>query len=150
MVGDMDSHEAALLLLAKMALADGESDDEERQYLGSLVPDRDELDALLERAKEFELRALVSPMTHYPDRFVVAMRLAVMATINLDLDKRERALFDEVVELMELTDEDHRLIKEEAASLATDEVREKIHPRVAELRAESSLSPGKSAVWPWP
>lgn len=134
----MDSYEAGALVLARMAWADGEIADSEREYLASVLPAGSDVDGLLERAREHELLQLVSAVTHYPDRFVIVLRAAFMATMNLDLDPRERQLFEDLVGMMELLPEDRDLIRQEAADLATGD-RTALHPRIAELQAESSF-----------
>lgn len=143
----MEVHEAATLLLAKMALADDHVADVERGYLGSMLPDGADVDALVERARSLELPAITEAVSDYADRFVVAMRVAVMATLNLDLDVREYALFEQIVQQLRLLPEDCLIIREEAAARASlDDVA--AHPRIQELRALSALSSGASAIWP--
>ncbi|MCX4244981.1 hypothetical protein [Paraliomyxa miuraensis] len=99
-----------------------------------------DVESVLRRARDHELPALALAVTHYPDRFVIVLRAAFMATVNFELDPREQQLFEDLVELMALTREDRELIREEASKLAVGEPGP-VHPRVALMQRESSLSP---------
>lgn len=125
--------------MARMALADGTVSEVERQFLLPLLGPDDDLDALLELARQSSLAQLVEPVERYADRFFIALRAASMAHIDLELDAREEALYERLVTLLEISPEDREVIARSVASLSADEP-ETPEARVEELYALSSFA----------
>ena len=137
----MNSSEAVLLVIAKTALSDGQIDESEQEFLTELcdvLGAEFDADALLEKAKQSELETLVKAIESYPDRFFVALRAYMMAHIDFDFDAAEEAFFAKLIDSLEITDEDLRLI--ENTESAIGEVDESTpSDRIMELYQQSSF-----------
>lgn len=133
--------EAALLVLAKMSLSDGEVTAEERGYLQDLLGEdpHQNLEALLAQAQSSPLSELSAAVTHYPDRFFIALRAYAMAHVDAHYDLAEAALFEELVALLQITAEDVALIA--ATESVVDEAMDETYPpRLTELFEQSSFA----------
>lgn len=134
----MNARLATLTVLAKMALSDGKVTAEERAFLEELVDETETVDELLERSRNRPLADLLEPLENYADRFFVAMRAANMARLDANLDAREEALYDELVEVLAITVDDRALITRTVESLHADPP-SPVEPRVEELFCQSSF-----------
>lgn len=135
----MDEKTAALSIMAKMALCDGNVDAAERSMIADLVGEDAEVDAVLEIAKATPLEELVATVESYADRFFVALRAYFVAHADDDFDVKEQALFARIVENMKLTDEDLELIRRTEAAMHSDEAPAP-DPRFEELYKQSSFA----------
>lgn len=135
----MDEKTAALSIMAKMALCDGNVDAAERSMLADLVGGDAEVDAVLEIAKTTTLEELVAKVESYADRFFVALRAYFVAHADDDFDVKEQALFARIVEHMKLTDGDLELIRSTEAAMRSAEAPAP-DPRFEELYKQSSFA----------
>jgi tellurite resistance protein len=131
------TRQALILVMAKMALADGKISDEEHGFLDSMLAPGESLEALLATAKASTLHDLVAPIEHYADRFFVALRAACIAHIDVDFDAQEETVFAALIEELGITEDDRRLIMEGVRNLDNpDAVPD---PRIEKLFNESSF-----------
>ena len=135
----MSARRAAVLVMAKMALADGEVADAEREFLSPLLDESDSLEALLKEAEGKKLVDLVSPIDAYADRFFIALRARSMAAIDAEFDAREEALYERLVRALEITADDRQLIERQVDALDSIEPIPP-DPRLEELFKQSSFS----------
>jgi len=113
-----DPRRASLLVMAKMALADGQVTPEEKGMFSSLAG-AERVDALLDEARQGTLDELVGRVAKYEDRFFIALRSYMMAHVDGDFDVKEEKLYERLVEKLGVTDADRKLIrKTEAAQRA--------------------------------
>jgi thioredoxin-like negative regulator of GroEL len=135
--GGMNSKHNLVVILAKMALADGTVSEEEEFFLQQQSGES-EIEGLLQKARETELVDLVQGIDHYPDKFFVAFRAASLALIDDDYDIAEQQLFQRLSKLLGLDDSDQTLIQEIVDKLRIDPDLEPPQ-RVQELFAQSSF-----------
>lgn len=126
----MDTKRAVGLVMAKMALADGEVSDEERGFLAPVLPPGESIDELLQQAKAMTVEDLVREVDSYADKFFIAMRAAAMARIDMDFDAREEAMLSKLLSLFQLSEDDTSLLHR------TIEDMEKAHPVPPDPRVE--------------
>lgn len=135
----MDAKTAALSIMAKMALCDGNVDDAERSMIADLVGSDEGVDRILATAKEAKLEELVDALDAYPDRFYVALRAYFVAHADDDFDVKEQAFFATIVDMMKLEEADLELIRETEQAMRSDAAAEPA-PRFQELFEQSSFS----------
>ncbi|MEM9188354.1 MAG: hypothetical protein AAGF12_04225 [Myxococcota bacterium] len=135
----MGARKATLLVMAKMALSDGVVAEEERSFLEPLLQGDETVDKLLAEAKDKKLEELVGTIENYADRFFIALRAASMASIDADLDAREEALYEKLVAVLEIPQDDQAVIKRSVAALDAIEAPPP-EPRVEQLYRESSFA----------
>lgn len=147
----MTSQESALLIIAKLALADGRIDEAEREFLTLLLeqsPSELRIDDLLKAAPKAELAELVGKVEKYEDRFFIALRAYLMAHVDWEYDRQEESLYGSLVKLLAIEAEDLELIKQTEIDLRSPEPKEPA-PRVQELYERSSFfrpeGPGPAA-----
>lgn len=109
----MTHAKAALLILTRMALSDGqlveeelESIEEMKTFLGLT----DKQEDIVEEARGTTVEDLVQFLPKYEDRFFIAMRSYSMAMIDENFDHQEEALFDKMIALLEISDKHKNLI----------------------------------------
>jgi uncharacterized tellurite resistance protein B-like protein len=137
----MTPRQVAALLLAKMALADEIIDPSERAFLQDMLHEGAEfasVDALLASARENSLESLVERLELYPDRFLIALRVFLMARIDQHLDAREEALFQKLLTLLHLTADDRLVIERTDLDARSGQLTE-ASPRVEEMFLASSF-----------
>ena len=134
----MGARKATLLVMAKMALSDGEVAQEERGFLQEMLQPGETVDALLAEAKGRSMKELVAPIDRYADRFFVALRAYAMSTIDMELVAREEAAFERLVTELAIKPSDCELIKRVVAEAESEEP-EAPDPRVEELFQASSF-----------
>ncbi|MBM83078.1 MAG: hypothetical protein CMJ78_21160 [Planctomycetaceae bacterium] len=136
----MDSREAVLLVIAKTALSDGNVDESEREFLAEMGAafGNSDVDGMLETAKSSELQTLVASLDSYADRFFVALRAFMMAHVDFEFDAQEEAFFEKLVDSLEITDDDLKLI-ESTESAFGDEQEAASPDRIIELYQQSSF-----------
>ena len=117
----MDEKTAALSIMAKMALCDGNVDAAERSMLADLIGDDAKVDAVLTTARNTTLEDLVAELDSYADRFFVALRAYFVAHADDKFDVKEQKLFTRIVEQMKLKDEDLALIRKTEEAMRSDE-----------------------------
>lgn len=142
----MTPQSAAWLLLAHMALADGEITEEERAMLSDVVAlggPWGDVDALLAEAGGTDVDTLLGAIDRYADGFFIATRVYLMARIDGEVDPAEQALYERLVGAFDLTEEDQALIAGLGAEMeAGPGLAGPGEPpaRVAALYAESSFA----------
>jgi tellurite resistance protein len=129
---------ALVLVMAKMALADGRISEEEQGFLTSMLEDEEQLDQLLETARNSSLKDLVAPIELYADRFFVALRAACIAHIDVEFDAREESVFADLIRELGITDSDRELIMQGVHSL--DDPQAVPNARIEKLFEESSFA----------
>ena len=137
----MQAKRAALGVMAKMALADGNVDDDERELLVDMAGGDGAalVDAAIADAKSQPLEQLAAAVGKYEDRFFVALRAYAVAHADRKFDVSEQHLFQRLAALFELTADDLRLIRRaEGNSHAIDP--KPLDPRVEELFRNSSFA----------
>jgi tellurite resistance protein len=137
--GVMDSKQVALLLLAKMALADGNIDQEEREMLLDIVQDPLVLNDLIAQAKSCHLDELIGQLDNYADKFFVALRAFMIAHVDEHFDVEEERLFRQLVSKLEITPEDIELI-ELVAEFSADPTKHALPTRLEQLYLQSSFA----------
>lgn len=135
----MDEKTAALSIMAKMALCDGNVDETERSMIADLLEQDAQVDEVIAIAKKTSLDELVGVVKSYADRFFVALRAYFVAHADDAFDVKEQALFERIVELMELTEEDLTLIRETEAAMRSGKQTAPA-PRFEELYKQSSFA----------
>lgn len=131
------TRQALILVMAKMALADGKISEEERGFLESMLEEGEDLQELLDQARQKTLSELVSPIELYADRFFIALRAACIAHIDVDFDAREESTFQDLVQTLGLTPSDRELILDGVHSL--DDPHAVPNPRIEQLFEQSSF-----------
>jgi hypothetical protein len=134
----MSNKHNLVVILAKMALADGSVSEEEEFFLQQQAGEP-EIAGLLEEARGAELVDLVQGIERYPDKFFVAFRAASLALIDDNFDVAEQQLFERLAKLLQLEPADQSLIQETVDKLRVDP---DLEPplRVQELFAQSSFA----------
>ncbi len=135
----MSARKAAVLVMAKMALADGSVAAEEREMLEPLLGEGDTLDSVLEAAGAKKLDELVAPVDAYADRFFIALRARSMAAVDEDFDASEEALYERLIGKLEISAADREVIERHVAQM------DSLDPtppdaRLEELYKQSSFS----------
>lgn len=108
----MSEQQALLLIMTKMALADGEIGAEEQAFLAEHLPAGQSLESLQAEAQQHGLAELTAQVQVYADRFFVALRAACMAHIDLQLDPQEAALYSDLLAQLALEPADQQLIQD--------------------------------------
>lgn len=127
-----------------MALADDVLDPAELDFLEQLLAGRPELgtiNELVEEARERSLKELAEGLDKYPDRFLVAFRVLLMASVDQHLDPREQALYQELVDLLKI-DKDDRLLLEKTEATARSGQLQEPDPRINQMYEQSSFFEG--------
>lgn len=132
------TRQALILVMAKMALADGKISEEERGFLESMLEEGESLPKLLDAAGRQTLAQLVAPIELYADRFFIALRAACIAHIDVDFDAQEEAAFQELIVTLGLSSDDSELILEGVHSL--DDLHATPNPRIEQLFEQSSFA----------
>lgn len=135
----MSAKRAISLVMAKMALADGEVVGEEREFLKPMLDSDESLDDMLAEARSKSLAELVAPVQTYADKFFIAMRAAAMSRIDADFDAREEALYERLLALLKLEQSDQELI-ERSLEAMDQVVPTEPEPRIEELYMQSSFA----------
>lgn len=135
----MSAKKTALLVMAKMALADGHLAGQEKDLLRPLLDDPEALDELLQEAQIVPLEGLLTRVDRYADRFFIALRAASMAQIDGHLAESEQAFYDNLLEHLKLREEDVKLIETSLQQLESIDPVEP-DPRIGELFEQSSFS----------
>jgi len=135
------ARKAALAVMAKMCLCDGQITAEEKALLLELLPEGDEaaLKTLLDSVQQRSIVALCQDIALYEDRFFIALRAYAMAHVDAHFDAGEAAAFAALVDSLGITDEDIELIRatEQATS---DVVASTLSQRLETLYAASSFA----------
>lgn len=134
----MNARKATLLVMARMALADGTVSEQEKTFLAPLLGPDDDLETLLAEARQKTMAELIAPVESYADRFFIALRAASMAQVDMELDAREEALYERLVTLLGIEESDREVI-ERSVQLFLAEAPEEPEARVEELYAQSSF-----------
>ena len=134
----MSARKTALLVMAKMALADGHVASQEKDLLRPLLDDPDSLDELFREAETAPLDGLLTQVDRYADRFFIALRAASMAQIDGHLAASEQAFYDSLLEQLKLRAEDVKLIETSLEQMDSLEPVEP-DPRIGELFEQSSF-----------
>lgn len=134
----MSNKDNLVMILAKMALADGTVSEEEEFFLQQ-QSGQGEIADLLQKARETELVDLVQGIELYADKFFVAFRAASLALIDDNYDITEQQLFQRLSKLLQLEAADQALIQETVDKLRLDP---DLDPpqRVQELFSQSSFA----------
>jgi uncharacterized membrane protein YukC len=132
------TRQSLILVMAKMALADGKISEEEHGFLDSLLEPEETMEELLATAKTSTLKDLVAPIELYADRFFIALRAACIAHIDVDFDAQEESVFSELVQELGITEDDRALIMEGVQNL--DNPSAVPNPRIEQLFEESSFT----------
>lgn len=135
----MSARKATLLVMARMALADGTVSEQEKSFLAPLLGPEDDVEELLAQARDKTLAELIAPVESYADRFFIALRAASMAHVDTDFDAREEALYERLVTLLGIEESDRAVI-DRSVELFVGEGPEEPEPRVEELYAQSSFA----------
>lgn len=135
----MKTKRAAALVMARMALADGQITEEERGFLEPVLPQGESVDEVLAEAKNHTMAELLAQVDNYADRFFIAMRAASMAYVDLEFDAKEEAALERLLGAVNLSDEDMTLLRETVDDMG------KADPsppgaRLAELFEQSSFA----------
>ena len=137
----MSHVDSALLVLAKLALADGKIDVSEESFLTVMMDESDnynDIDALIREANSKTLVDMVGQLEKYEDKFFVALRAYLMANVDLHYDATEEAMFNKLIGLLGITDEDRELIRATEAGLKEEEPQPPA-ARITELYQASSF-----------
>jgi hypothetical protein len=138
----MTPHEAILTLLMKLALRDGQITPVEQAYLERLAETwglMERFDALADNAPEFTLDTLLAAITHYPDRFWIAVRAHHLGLSDDEFAARELLLVNALVIRLGITPQDRMLIDLTHADMSMPQICA-LDPRLAELQAQSTLA----------
>lgn len=140
----MTPQKSAALILAKMALADDILDPAEVDFLEQLLaghPELGTINELVEEARDRSLKDLAEGLEKYPDRFLVAFRVLLMASVDQHLDPREQALYQDLISLLKITKSDSLLLEKTEASARAGQLQEP-DPRINKMFEESSFFEG--------
>lgn len=139
----MSTMNKALLVLAKLALADGKIEPNEREFLEEYVGQSaafETVDGLLEVAKGQSLEDMLSELDcSYEDKFFIALRAYLMAHVDHHYDVKEEALFNKLVDSLGILKSDRALIHEAELLVKAQEPRDP-PLRIQELYRKSSFS----------
>ncbi|MDF1662657.1 MAG: hypothetical protein P1V97_12850 [Planctomycetota bacterium] len=141
----MTPQKSAALILAKMALADDILDPAELDFLEQLLaghPELGTINELVEEARDRSLKDLAEGLEKYPDRFLVAFRVLLMASVDQHLDPREQALYQELITLLKITKSDSLLLEKTEASARAGQLQEP-DPRINQMYEDSSFFEGQ-------
>ena len=120
----MSHVDSALLVLAKLALADGKIDISEETFLTVMMDESEnyhDIEELIREAQSKTLIDMVDKLDKYEDKFFVALRAYLMANVDLHYDATEEAMFNRLVGLLGIHDDDRELIRATEASLKDEE-----------------------------
>lgn len=134
----MNGKQVAALVMAKMALSDGEITEEERGFLAPVLPAGTTVDEALAEAKNHTLKDLIGRVDNYADRFFIAMRAAAMAHIDMDFDAREEAALNRLLSAVNLNPEDTALLEQTLNDMDNAQPSAP-SPRLTELFEQSSF-----------
>lgn len=140
----MTPQKSAALILAKMALADDILDPAEVDFLEQLLtghPELGTINELVEDARSRSLKDLAEGLEKYSDRFLVAFRVLLMASVDQHLDPREQALYQELIALLKITKSDSLLLEKTEASARAGQLTEP-DPRINKMYEDSSFFEG--------
>lgn len=135
----MSAKKTALLVMAKMALADGHLAAEEKARLLPMVGDSEALDAIFQEAETAVLEELLAHVDRYADRFFIALQAASMAHVDGRVAVEELAFYESLLGQLQLRAEDVQLIETSVNQLDSIEPVEP-DPRIGELFEQSSFS----------
>ncbi|MEM7260422.1 MAG: hypothetical protein AAF488_00425 [Planctomycetota bacterium] len=134
----MDERAAAVAVMAKMALMDGEIGELERKLLEDLLGTGPVVDEVLTYARGLPLDALIQRVERYEDRFFMAYRAFTVAAADHGFDIAELGLFNRLVRQLDIPDEDRRLILDTYGRLHASPPQDP-DPRVMELYRASNF-----------
>ena len=129
---------AALLVMAKMALIDGNFSRIEEMFLAAMAGTTS-LDQLLEEARATSLEGLCAGVPRYEDRFFIAVQAYSMAHIDQCFDSEEKSLFSQLIKALCISSEDRELIEQIRSEAETAEAPTP-PPRFQELFSASSFA----------
>jgi len=129
---------AALVVMAKMVLIDGNMSRLEEMFLAATAKTTS-LEKLFDEAREHSLESLCARVERYEDRFFVALRAFSIAYIDRELGTREGHLFQEILDILGITPEDRLLIEQVRTDGESDSPAAH-HPRLQALYAASSFA----------
>jgi tellurite resistance protein len=135
----MNGKQVAALVMAKMALSDGQITEEERGFLEPVLPQGTSVDDVLTQAKGHTLKELIGQVENYADRFFIAMRAAAMAHIDMDFDSREEAALNRLLSAVDLNPGDTELLEKTLEDMEQAQPSAP-SPRLAELFEQSSFA----------
>ena len=135
----MNGKRIAALVMARMALSDGEVTEEERGFLAPVLPEGESIDEILEEAKSHTLKDLIGRVENYADRFFIAMRAAAMAHVDLEFDAAEEAALGRLVSAVNLSADDTALLEQTINDMENAQPSPP-SPRLAELFEQSSFA----------
>lgn len=134
----MTPKESALLVMAKMALADDHLAAEEIAWLQPLIDEGQSLESILQKARDSTLEELLAGVDRYADRFFIALQAATMAQVDRRLEEAETAFYESLLARLKLRPEDVQLIRISIEQLDETEPMEP-DPRIGELFELSSF-----------
>lgn len=120
----MSHVDSALLVLAKLALADGKIDVSEESFLTVMMDESEsyhDIDELIRDANSKTLVDMVGKLEKYEDKFFVALRAYLMANVDLHYDATEEEMFNRLIGLLGITDDDRELIRATEASIKEED-----------------------------
>ncbi|MDF1664723.1 MAG: hypothetical protein P1V97_23390 [Planctomycetota bacterium] len=120
----MSHVDSALLVLAKLALADGKIDVSEESFLTVMMDESENfhnIDELIREANSKTLAEMIERLEKYEDKFFVALRAYLMANVDLHYDATEEAMFNRLIGLLGITEDDRELIRATEASIKDEE-----------------------------
>lgn len=123
---------ATVAIMARLALVDGNVSDEEFDLLSEWVP-KEDLPELFRSVADKPITDLVRGIESYQDRFFIALRAYIIAHEDLDFDESEKAFYQELIDIMQISDDDQLLIKNTALGRGEPD------PRLETLYMDSSF-----------
>jgi tellurite resistance protein len=94
----IDTKRNAINLFCKLAQADGEIVDSERELLEECIQELNlelDFDALVAEATELSIKSLCAEINDLSDRFFIRVRCHMMVKIDGDVDTMEQAMLDQ-------------------------------------------------------
>ncbi len=128
--------------MAKMALADNVIDQSERDMLEQFCSASCSglgIDAALDQARTSKVDELAAHVTRYADRFFVALRAYMMATVDSEVHEAELKLYRHLLESFSIPRDDQELIRRTALDMHSTEPAEP-DPRIHDLFQKSSFA----------
>ena len=130
----MSAKRAICLIMAKMAMADGDVVGAEKDFLQPILDQGECVDRFMEEARESPLKEMVTNLDNYADRFYVALRAFSMSRVDDTVHPDEQRFYEELIALLKIKPEDQELI---VRTVETTEGQP--DPRIMEIFLESSL-----------
>ena len=130
----MSAKRAICLIMAKMAMVDGDVVGAEKDFLQPILDHGECVDLFMQEARESPLTEMVSSLSNYADKFYVALRAFSMSRVDDIVHPDEQKFYDELVRLLEIKPEDQELIVRTVETPGGNP-----DPRIMEIFLESSL-----------